>query len=99
MNKALSTYNQNRAPEEHVLLGVGLGFGRVLRIGDSDVFGAEVNAASKLGEDTAKAYEILVTEAAYQALSANANLGVSFELLAEAPAGFSKAYKVQFSLT
>ncbi|MCS6243981.1 MAG: adenylate/guanylate cyclase domain-containing protein [Opitutus sp.] len=99
MNKALATYNQNRTPEEHVLLGVGLGFGRVLRIGDSDVFGAEVNAASKLGEDTAKAYEILVTEAAYQALSTNANLGVSFELLAEAPTGFGKAYKVQFSRT
>jgi hypothetical protein len=29
--------------------------------GDDDVFGAEVNAASKLGEDTAKAWEILVT--------------------------------------
>ena len=99
MNKALAIYNHNRVPEEHVLLGVGLGFGRVLRIGDSDVFGAEVNAASKLGEVTAKAYEILITEAAYQALSAHANPGVSFELLAEAPASFGRAYKAQFSLT
>jgi len=44
------------------LLCVGIGFGDVLRIGDSDVWGREVNAASKLGEDTAKSVEILVTE-------------------------------------
>lgn len=47
--------------KQMVLLCVGLGYGDVLRIGDSDVFGAEINAASKLGEDTAKAHEILVT--------------------------------------
>jgi len=61
MQNVLKVYNQNRNEEDQVLLCVGLGFGRILRIGDSDVFGAEVNAASKLGEDTAKAYEILVT--------------------------------------
>jgi hypothetical protein len=44
-----------------VLLCIGLGYGDVLRIGDSDVFGAEVNAASKLGEDHARPYEIMVT--------------------------------------
>ena len=37
-------------------------YGEMLRIGDHDVFGAEVNAASKLGEDMAKAKQILVTE-------------------------------------
>ena len=61
MQKVLKKYNKNRLDEEKVLLCIGLGFGQVLRIGDEDVFGAEVNAASKLGEDTAKAYEILVT--------------------------------------
>lgn len=40
-----------------------LRYGRALRIGDSDVFGAQVNAASKLGEDRAKGGEILVTGA------------------------------------
>jgi adenylate cyclase len=55
--------NQRRLPEEQILLCVGIGYGRILRVVDRDVFGMEVNAASKLGEDTAKANEVLVTEA------------------------------------
>ncbi len=34
-----------------------------LQIGTVDLWGQEVNAASKLGEDTAKAGEVLVTDA------------------------------------
>ena len=63
MQDACAAYNRGRPDEEKVLLCVGLGYGTMLRIGDSDVFGREVNAASKLGEDTAKAGEILVTDA------------------------------------
>jgi adenylate cyclase len=68
MQRATEHYNQRRKPEEQILLCVGIGFGDVLRIGDSDVWGREVNAASKLGEDTAKSGEILVTGAARAAL-------------------------------
>ncbi|HAB18143.1 MAG TPA: adenylate/guanylate cyclase domain-containing protein [Verrucomicrobiota bacterium] len=64
MQRACQKLNQRRLPEEQVLLCVGIGYGRILRIGDIDVFGAEVNAASKLGEDTAKSNEILITAAA-----------------------------------
>jgi class 3 adenylate cyclase len=63
MQHVCQDYNARRPPEEALLLCVGIGFGRILRIGDTDVFGQEVNAASKLGEDTAKANEILVTAA------------------------------------
>ncbi|MBK7583602.1 MAG: adenylate/guanylate cyclase domain-containing protein [Myxococcales bacterium] len=63
MQRACSQVSQRRKPEDQILLCVGIGYGRVLRIGDEDVWGREVNAASKLGEDTAKAGEILVTEA------------------------------------
>lgn len=69
MQAACSTYNLGRPEEERVLLCAGVGYGRVLRIGDSDVFGKEVNAASKLGEDTAKAGEILVTDGVVKAVS------------------------------
>jgi adenylate cyclase len=69
MQRACALYNERRKPEEQILLCVGVGFGRVLRIGDSDVWGKEVNAASKLGEDTAKATEILVTAAAHAILT------------------------------
>jgi len=67
MQAACQRANAGREPEDRVLLCVGLGYGDVLRIGDDDVFGAEVNAASKLGEDIAKADEILVTDAVRQA--------------------------------
>ncbi len=62
MQKALIAYNKGISLEEQVLLCVGVGYGDILRIGDSDVFGVEVNASSKLGEDTATAGQILVTQ-------------------------------------
>jgi len=62
MQKEVKRYNRHKIKEEQVLLCIGLGYGEVLKIGDSDIFGYEVNLASKLGEDTAKAYEILASE-------------------------------------
>jgi class 3 adenylate cyclase len=67
MQHACQRLNIGRRPEDQVLLCLGIGHGRILRIGDIDVYGREVNAASKLGEDTAKSNEILVTEAARKA--------------------------------
>ncbi len=94
MQRVLAEYNLHRPDEEKVLLCVGLGAGRVLRIGDTDVFGAEVNAASKLGEDVAKAKEILVTGAFREKCG---NLpGIRFTPLADAPPGASSAYKVEY---
>lgn len=46
----------------------GIGFGEVLDTG-TDLFGVEVNNACRLGEDVAKAGEVLLTEAARIALS------------------------------
>jgi adenylate cyclase len=62
MQRTVHRYNQSRDDEEKILLGIGVGYGRVLRIGDMDVFGEEVNSAAKLGEDRAKAWDIFVTE-------------------------------------
>ena len=95
MQRLLREANLTRPEEERVLLGVGLGYGRVLRIGDADVFGAEVNAAYMLGEDTAKAYEILVTQAVRDAAEGVA--GISFEPIPEIPPGAKKAYRVIYS--
>ena len=77
MQRACQNLNLRRLPEEKVLLCVGIGFGRILRIGDVDVFGAEVNAASKLGEDTARENQILLPSAAREA--AGELDGVTFE--------------------
>jgi class 3 adenylate cyclase len=94
MQKVLQEYNQAQLDEEKVLLCVGLGFGQVLRIGDTDVFGAEVNAASKLGEDTAKAGDILVTGAFYRACGMQDEF--AYEILPDAPAGADCAYRVKY---
>ncbi len=67
MQRACQRVNERRKPEEQILLCVGIGFGDLLRVPD-DAWGKELNAASKLGEDTAKSGEILLTDAAKQAI-------------------------------
>ena|SRR5437762_1824521 len=53
-------------PEDHRLyVSIGIGYGRILNIEDRDLFGDEVNLASKLGEDVAQLGDILLTAAAY----------------------------------
>ena len=64
----------------------------MLHIGDENVFGAEVNAASKLGEDTARASEILATENLVQHCKEITN--IVFEEIKEIPPGATKAYKL-----
>ena len=96
MQRCLSAYNAVRPRAEHVLLGVGVGYGDVLRIGDADVFGAEVNAAAKLGEDTAVTGEILLTAAVREAVAADRFEG--FDSLEVAPPGTHAAYRLRFAL-
>jgi class 3 adenylate cyclase len=100
MQRAVRDYDRDREEAEKILLCVGLGCGRVLRIGDHDVFGAEVNAAAKLGEDTAKAWEILVTGALREAALKTGGLAeaVGFQALGEAPPGAEAAYRVTYRL-
>lgn len=50
---------------------VGIGHGEVLVVGGRDVFGHEMNLASKLGEDLAGHNEILLTAAAFANCSSN----------------------------
>jgi adenylate cyclase len=96
MHRALSKYDEGLAEEDKVLLCVGLGFGRMLRIGDADVYGAEVNAASKLGEDRAKAWEILVTGGVKKSCAGME--GFAFRKLDDPPPGAEEAYAVDYPL-
>ena len=43
---------------------IGIGYGPLILVGDDDLFGSEMNIASKLGEDVAGRGEILLSEAA-----------------------------------
>lgn len=53
-----------RPPDERVELSIGIGYGDILDIDQSDCFGDEVNLAFKLGEDVASGGETLITAAA-----------------------------------
>ena len=62
MQEESQKYSRDKAPEDKVILSVGLSHGHILRLGSSEVFGEAVNSASKLGEDTASHHEILITQ-------------------------------------
>jgi class 3 adenylate cyclase len=94
MQHACQKLSRGRPPEEQVLLCVGIGCGRILRIGDTDVYGQEVNAASKLGEDTAKSNEILVTHAVRERCGVMA--GVTFSEHDEKVPGSDRNYRVGY---
>ncbi|MSP55501.1 MAG: adenylate/guanylate cyclase domain-containing protein [Myxococcales bacterium] len=99
MQHTCQRVNRDRAPEDMVLLCVGLGYGRILRIGDSDVFGSEVNAASKLGEDIANANEVLVTESVRDVLCGPGagHTAADFTALDGSATGASVAYRAAYA--
>ena len=69
MEQALRRLNRGRPTNEQLAFSYGIGFGQVLEL-DDDVFGLEVNLASKLGEDLARPGEVLLTPSAAEALPA-----------------------------
>ncbi|HEY5926525.1 MAG TPA: adenylate/guanylate cyclase domain-containing protein [Kofleriaceae bacterium] len=95
MQKTCQHVNARRAAEEHVILCVGLGYGKLLKIGDDDVFGHEVNIASKLGEDIAKGHEILVTRACREAVGEVA--GVTWEEVRTEHAGEDTCWRAVYA--
>lgn len=95
MQSTLRSYNMRRPALEKILLCVGVGYGDVLKIGDEDVFGAEVNAASKLGEDIAESGEILITASLQEALPADFNTDLHYEAMTVIPPGAHGAFRVQ----
>lgn len=76
-------------PREHVLVGIGLGYGRVIRVAEADVYGNEVNSACVLGESFAKGYEILVTQAVREQAK-----DLVFEPFPHVPPGAGATYRL-----
>ena len=68
LDDAIQAYNRGRPENEQVHFSYGIGFGDVLDT-DDDMFGLEVNLASKLGEDLAEPGEALITASAAAALA------------------------------
>jgi class 3 adenylate cyclase len=68
--KRLDAANLLLPEERRLYASIGIGWGRILNIDERDMFGDEVNLASKLGEDVAERGEILLTAAAQVEASA-----------------------------
>ena len=64
----LRRLNRGRVTDEQLCFSYGIGYGDMLDL-EEDLFGLEVNLASKLGEDLAKPGEALLTPTAAAALS------------------------------
>jgi class 3 adenylate cyclase len=73
--------------------GIGVGYGPVLMVGNVDLFGSEMNVASKLGEDVAGRGEILLSSSAYDRLPAGA--GPFEEMTLEMSGLALRAYKLK----
>ena len=81
IHRRIAAFNQsNHASERPAQACVGIGFGDVYAIGPNLAMGDEMNRASKLGEDTARGNETLVTANVYFALRHRDD--VEFEQLA-----------------
>lgn len=66
INHDLAIMNEVTSDENDVYVCIGIGYGPTLLACD-DMYGNEMNLASKLGEDTAEKTEVLLTEAAKKA--------------------------------
>lgn len=60
----LETANLILPKDRKLYASIGIGYGPVLNIGNQDLWGNEMNLASKLGEDIAELGEILLSDAA-----------------------------------
>lgn len=60
----LAFFNDQTPDESDVHVSVGIGFGKILLFCD-DLYGDQLNLASKLGEDVAEKNETLITEQAH----------------------------------
>lgn len=68
INLALNAMNILTEDDKDIQVGIGIGYGKYLLIPKHDFFGDAVNKGAKLGEDFAKAGEILLTVEAYEKL-------------------------------
>src|SRR5262245_45911947 len=60
----LNAVNMILPADRRLYVAFGIGYGKILNIGNEDIFGDEMNLACKLGEDIAEREEILLTPAA-----------------------------------
>jgi class 3 adenylate cyclase len=96
MRAALTRLNRGRPAHERLAFSFGIGYGEVLDLG-RDLFGLEVNLASKLGEDRARRGEILLTPGAANALAPERRARLARVGLARFTSRAMQVYKLEDS--
>jgi len=81
ITQRLDTVNLVLPEDRRLYASVGIGFGHVLNIEDKDLFGNEVNLASKLGEDVAGQGAVLLTPEAFSHLQETGDIQAREETL------------------
>lgn len=71
-------------------VSIGIGYGPMLAVGDEDLYGHEMNIASKLGEDVGCGGDILLTPAAHARLPAGMNAQTCECTISEMQLGYFK---------
>jgi class 3 adenylate cyclase len=86
LERLLRQVNRGRPADERLRFSYGVGYGDLLEV-DGDLFGLEMNLASKLGEDLARPGEALLTPSAVAAVGAR----VRRRLVAHPPMKLSRS--------
>lgn len=74
ITQRLTVVNLLLPERKRLYVSIGIGFGKVLNVEDHDLFGDEMNVASKLGEDIAQLGQVLLTQAAAKAAEGTVEL-------------------------
>jgi len=90
-HRRLAAANRLLPADWDLHISIGIGHGELLVVGDDEMYGHELNLASKLGEDVGCAESVLLTEAAYAQL-AGARVECAVERRAADLSGLSFSY-------
>ncbi|MCM1992786.1 adenylate/guanylate cyclase domain-containing protein [Oceanirhabdus seepicola] len=94
IQNALRVSNKIKAESLKLHMSVGIGYGQVLKVSNNDIFGVELNIASKLGEDIGIPNEILISEEVRNYIN-EYELLYNYELITT-EYNIGKVYKLKF---
>ena len=87
-------FNQSElAGDEPAQCCIGIGYAEVFAIGIDQAMGDEMNRASKLGEDVARGFEVLITERMYEAVNGRDDCMLKRRIHEDIPFPFYEALK------
>ncbi|MCB1323336.1 MAG: hypothetical protein KDK34_23960, partial [Leptospiraceae bacterium] len=96
IHRRIRTYNRTQNSDRQAAeCGIGIGYGDVYTIGIDRAMGDEMNRSSKLGEDTARGNEVLVTENVFASLRNREDCEFQRRVFEEIPFPFYEVFQHQ----